>query len=61
MAKQEFTVLRRHDGDREYRPGDTRTAEAGEVAHLVEAGVLEKARKKPANKAKRPAPANKSK
>lgn len=37
----EFKVLRRHDGDKEYHAGDTRTADAGTVAHLVKLGVLE--------------------
>ncbi|MCJ8139509.1 hypothetical protein [Falsirhodobacter halotolerans] len=31
----EYKVLRHHDGDRAYAPGDTRTAVPGDVAHLV--------------------------
>ncbi|HEY4546671.1 MAG TPA: hypothetical protein VIG90_09635 [Pedomonas sp.] len=32
---QKFKVLRRHDGDKEYDVGDTREANATDVAHLV--------------------------
>lgn len=37
---QEFTVKRHHIGDRDYAPGDVRTAAAPDVAHLVRNGVL---------------------
>jgi hypothetical protein len=36
-----FKVLRQHYGDQSYQAGDTREADAGVVAHLVAAGVLE--------------------
>ena len=35
-----FKVLREHDGDKFYFPGDVRTANAADVAHLVANGVL---------------------
>lgn len=35
-----FVVLRRHRGDRDYRPGDEREANESDVVHLVRAGVL---------------------
>lgn len=35
-----YHVDREHHGDRFYRTGDTREAEALDVAHLVRAGVL---------------------
>ncbi len=35
-----FKVLREHDGDKFYFPGDVRTANAADVAHLVKNGVL---------------------
>lgn len=64
-----YDVLREHDGDRFYRKGDVREADASTVTHLVRLGVLaeqkadaepeNKAAPKPANKAA-PAPANKS-
>ncbi|WP_371346230.1 hypothetical protein [Ancylobacter sp. IITR112] len=40
MAKLTYTVARRHMAERLYERGETRTAEANEVAHLVRAGVL---------------------
>ena len=59
----EYDVLREHLGDRNYLPGDTRTASKAEVAHLVRNGVLraeeEKAAAPPANKAA-PKPDNKA-
>lgn len=36
-----FKVGRQHLGDKMYLPGDERTADRKEVAHLVEKGVLE--------------------
>lgn len=69
-----YHVHREHQGDRFYRKGDQREAEAPDVAHLVRAGVLspaddaqakpgakpkEKAAAKPDNKAA-PAGENKS-
>lgn len=41
----EYKVLRRHDGDKEYHAGDTRTADPATVKHLVTLGVLELAGK----------------
>lgn len=38
-----YKVLRQHIGDREYLPGDMRTAKPTDVAHLVKAGVLSEA------------------
>jgi hypothetical protein len=38
---QNFKVLREHHGDKPYARGDTRLADASEVAHLVRSGVLE--------------------
>jgi len=49
-----FNVLRQHYGDREYLPGDTREAEASQVAHLVAAGVLEEIKIEPPVEAKAP-------
>lgn len=40
MSLTSYTVARRHDGDKEYRPGDTREARPTDVAHLVRMGVL---------------------
>jgi hypothetical protein len=59
-----FKVNRQHLGDRMYMPGDEREAAEAEVKHLIDAGVLEKAKsakadQAPANKAE-PAPENKS-
>lgn len=59
-----YNVLRQHLGDQMYMPGDTREANAAEVKHLVDRGVLEpagdeKAERAPKNKAERGAPANK--
>jgi hypothetical protein len=68
--KSNYRVLRDHDGDRFYREGDTRTAVAGEVAHLLP-NTLEligpaadeepevKAEPEPDNKAPLAAPASK--
>ena len=63
-----FEVLRRHRGDRDYRPGDEREANESDVVHLVRAGVLRrkeepkkaqaKAEEAPQNKAET-APLNK--
>jgi hypothetical protein len=36
----EYQVKREHLGDRLYMPGDVRTAQPADVAHLVRAGVL---------------------
>ena len=36
----EYEVKREHLGDRPYLPGDKRTAQPADVAHLVRAGVL---------------------
>lgn len=60
----EYSVLRQHFGDRLYMPGDARTANDADVAHLVESGVLvpvtaEKAAPVPKNKAMK-APKNKA-
>lgn len=71
----DYAVVREHTGDKWYEPGDTRTANATEVAHLVphvlepigdaeapkakEEPADEKAEPEPANKAE-PAPANKA-
>lgn len=50
-----FKVLRDHIGDKPYSRGDTRTAIAADVAHLVDGGVLvpvaAKRAARPANKA----------
>lgn len=50
-----FKVLRPHIGDRMYASGETREAEAADVAHLVARGVLQapkgKAEPKAENKA----------
>lgn len=35
-----YRVERQHFGDKLYMPGDEREANAGDVAHLVDAGVL---------------------
>ena len=47
-----FTVLRPHQGDKWYDKDDEREAREGDVAHLVERGVLEKAKAEPAPKNK---------
>ncbi|HEV2552721.1 MAG TPA: hypothetical protein VGV17_03040 [Bosea sp. (in: a-proteobacteria)] len=69
---QKFRVLRDHDGDRFYLPGDIREANPSEVAHLVgkvlepakDAGEWDgeaaKAEPTPKNKAEGAAPANKA-
>lgn len=69
----EYRVLRQHEGDRFYNEGDTRTAAAGDVKHLIpnvleEIGPAaepveapkEKAEPAPDNKAEGAAPANKA-
>ena len=40
MAEKEFTVVRPHIGDKDYNTGDTRIADANDVAHLVASGCL---------------------
>ena len=40
LKMPKFKVLREHDGDKFYFPGDVRTANAADVAHLVANGVL---------------------
>ncbi len=60
-----YRVLRQHFGDKHYAKGDTREAQAADVQHLVDAGVLaeakaEKAEPAPKNKAVKAAPRNKS-
>lgn len=52
-----FKVLRPHQGDKWYSAGDEREAREGDVQHLLDRGVLEKA--KPEAKAE-PAPRNKA-
>lgn len=47
MAK--YKVLRRHDGEREYHEGDTRTAEPSDVKHLIDLGVLRLIKAEPAS------------
>jgi hypothetical protein len=62
-----YRVLRQHEGDRLYKPGDLREASPCDVAHLVASGVIEvvpdaaavKAEPAPRNKAERP-PRNKA-
>lgn len=54
MSTKHFKVLRQHLGDRSYAPGEFRTANPREVAHLVASGTLkavEKAAPKAQNKA----------
>ena len=47
-----YEVLRRHQGDKFYEPGDEREASETDVSHLVKNGVLkEKSEDKPKNKA----------
>lgn len=63
MSKvQQFKVVRRHTGDRDYEEGDVREGTAADFAHLIP-NVLqpigEKAETAPENKAAR-APANKA-
>lgn len=41
-----FKVQRQHLGDKMYLPGDERTADRKEVAHLIDKGVLEPMRGK---------------
>ena len=60
MAKQKFTVVRQHFGDKDYWPGDEREADPATVSHLVQSGVLRlKAEKPVGNKAVTP-PSNKA-
>lgn len=59
-----YDVLREHFGDRFYRRGEQREAQASSVTHLVRAGVLaeaedRKAAEKPSGKAA-PKPQNKA-
>jgi hypothetical protein len=59
---EKYRVLRRHVGDKDYHEGDERTAEAAEVKHLVDQGVLQPIRAKaeaPAKNKAEPAPKNK--
>jgi len=35
-----YDVLRQHEGDKFYKPGDTRVAASADVFHLVRSGVL---------------------
>jgi len=53
-----FEVMRQHQGDKMYMPGDRREAIAGDVHHLVKSGVLRDvgAKSEPpiANKAEKP-------
>lgn len=66
MSIKSYLVKRAHEGDRLYAEGETRQASEADVRHLVphvleEIGTLDaKAEKRPRNKAKGPAPANKS-
>lgn len=55
-----YTVRRSHLGDRLYRPGETRSAMAADVAHLVRAGVLAEKAEPVALNTSEPAPANKA-
>jgi hypothetical protein len=48
-----FAVKREHFGDKMYMTGDVREANETEVAHLIKAGVLEKAERAPKNKAEK--------
>jgi len=50
MAKTEYEVLRRHVGDKDYYPGDTRTADSVDVGHLIGTVLKEKAAPKPKGK-----------
>ena len=56
-----FTVIRQHFGDKMYMPGDAREAAEGDVKHLLENGVLSKAKAElaPSNKAEKAALKNK--
>lgn len=55
-----YEVLRRHQGDKFYEPGDERHASEIDVSHLVKNGVLtEKSEDKPKNKAEGRAEKNK--
>jgi hypothetical protein len=69
MSEITYRVVRRHEGDRMYEEGETRTGTKAELGHLVpnvlvemeaEAKPQTKAEPAPSNKAE-PAPRNKSK
>lgn len=57
MPVKTYTVLRHHDGDKPYCPGDTRVARSEDVGHLVPTVLIEsgaatdKAEAAPRNKA----------
>lgn len=58
-----FKVQRQHLGDKMYLPGDERTADRKEVAHLIAKGVLEPVKAKadvPAKNKADPKPAKKA-
>lgn len=59
----DYRVMREHEGDKFYAPGDTRAAHASDVKHLVphvlEEIIAEKADRESDNKMEQ-APANKS-
>jgi hypothetical protein len=38
--QKDYHVLREHYGDKQYARGDIRSASPGDVAHLVQSGVL---------------------
>lgn len=50
----EYNVMREHYGDKYYQTGDKRTANAADVKHLVDKGVLTelKEEKKPVKTSK---------
>lgn len=55
----QYEVLRAHEGDKSYAPGDTREAKASDVAHLIGTTLAKKnTAAVPQNKAA-PAPSNK--
>lgn len=41
-GNREYEVLRHHEGDRAYAPGETRVASPAEVSHLVGTTLREK-------------------
>lgn len=41
-GNREYEVLRHHEGDRTYAPGETRVASPAEVSHLVGTTLREK-------------------
>ena len=58
-----YKVMRRHLGDRMYEEGDEREANASDVKHLLDRGILKAVREKaeePEAKAEGPAPKNKA-